>query len=132
MTLAEAIAAAKEYIGPDILAMLGKPSVRTTHCCMCGSYATDNHHEPAKSRVTNKALRAFIPTFKLCGAGSASGCHRLMQIHRVKPAWSVRARRWSFRATDAETAREISARRKVNGLSKVRAGRAFPALEEEG
>ena len=53
--------------------LLGKPSLMSDHCCVCGKPATNNHHVIQKGMGGTK--RKDIPTLPLCGMGNTSGCH---------------------------------------------------------
>lgn len=68
--------------------MLGRPSLHSPYCVVCGAPATNQHHVIIKGMGGSKRQ---IPTVSLCGLGNTSGCHRLahaMRLHfRYTDTW---------------------------------------------
>lgn len=54
--------------------LLGKPSLQSDTCCVCGAPATNQHHVIIKGMGGSKYAKQ-IPTVSLCGMGNTSGCH---------------------------------------------------------
>ena len=52
--------------------LIGKPSLKSDYCVVCGARATNQHHVIQKGMGGSKAK---IPTVSLCGMGNTSGCH---------------------------------------------------------
>ena len=68
--------------------MLGRPSLHSPYCVVCGKPATNQHHVVIKGMGGS---RRQIPTVSLCGMGNTSGCHGLahaMRLHfRYRKGW---------------------------------------------
>lgn len=68
--------------------MLGRPSLHSPYCVVCGKPATNQHHVIIKGMGGS---RRQIPTVSLCGMGNTSGCHGLahsMRLHfRYRKGW---------------------------------------------
>lgn len=77
--------------------LLGKPSVLTDGCAVCGRPATNEHHVVFKgSGGVSKELERRIPRIKLCGHGNVNGCHGLVHHRRMFFRWRDG---WQYRVT---------------------------------
>ena len=88
---------------------------RSPRCIVCGSEATNDHHQPYRSHVP-KAMHALIPTFSVCGMGTVSGCHRLIHaqaVHLDDIGGSL------VLTADEEATREVNESRKLAGWRPV-------------
>ena len=72
------------------LPLLGKPSLISRYCVVCGKPATNSHHVIIKGMGGSRHSKR-IPTVSLCGSGNTSGCHGLahsMRLHfRYRDGW---------------------------------------------
>lgn len=59
-------------------ALMGKPSIETAGCAICGACMTERHHIVPRSQGG-----ADGPTVTLCGWGNTGGCHGLAHAHKL-------------------------------------------------
>ena len=64
--------------------LIGKPSLKSDYCVVCGARATNQHHVIQKGMGGSKAK---IPTVSLCGMGNTSGCHKLAHEGKLHFYW---------------------------------------------
>jgi len=103
---------------PDA-ALLGKPSLTSYCCVICGwTGHTETHHFPYKSRVP-KSLHDLIPTFPVCGWGNADGCHGM--LHGVPGRLTLHYDEGWWVTPDERAAKELGTR-KFNAGRAVRLG----------
>lgn len=71
--------------------MMGKPSIRSNRCVICGQPATNQHHVVKRSagKWVRDGIELKKPTMSLCGMGNASGCHGLAHAGRLHFRWAV-------------------------------------------
>lgn len=70
--------------------LMGKPSVKADHCCVCGAtHPLNNHHIVRRSagKMYIGGVELKKPTVTLCGIGNASGCHGLAHENRLHFRW---------------------------------------------
>ena len=65
-------------------ALMDKPSIETSVCCICGiRLASNRHHIVPRGRGGNRG-----PTATVCGMGNLPcGCHGLLHSHRAHFRW---------------------------------------------
>lgn len=66
--------------------LLGKPSLYSPYCVVCGKPATNQHHVVIKGIGGSKHERR-IPTVSLCGMGGVDGCHGKAHAMRLHFRW---------------------------------------------
>jgi hypothetical protein len=104
---------------PRDAAWLDRPGLKSDRCVVCGSAASNNHHEPPRSRF-HKSDEPRIPTFSLCGGGNASGCHGLAHNNGgslvIKPSATGA---WYAYVLGDFAVRSVNARRRRNGRRQI-------------
>jgi hypothetical protein len=74
----------------ELQPMMGKPSVKTCRCAVCGATWPLNQHHVVR-RGAGKMYRNGVelkkPTITLCGSGNTSGCHGLAHQNRLHFRW---------------------------------------------
>ena len=73
-------------------ALMGKPSVESGWCAVCGRPVTERHHVVPRSQGGTAG-----PTIALCGRGNTGGCHGLAHSHRLHFRFDGR---WRYLVTD--------------------------------
>ena len=77
-------------------ALMDKPSIETSVCCICGfRLASNRHHIVPRGRGGSRG-----PTVTVCGWGNSSGCHGLLHGHRAHLRYDCG---WEVLVTDEPT-----------------------------
>lgn len=79
-------------------ALLGKPSVESDRCAVCGRWATNRHHVVEKGMGGVGKSEALVPRISLCGSGT-TGCHWLVHAGMLHLYWSESMGGWVFHRT---------------------------------
>ena len=82
-------------------ALMNAPNIESRLCPFCGQPATNRHHIVPRSQGGE-----HFPTVTVCGMGNASGCHRLLHLHRINLRYD--GERWLYLIT-RESVKEADA-----------------------
>lgn len=74
--------------------LIGKPSVLSERCALCGRPASNLHHVVPKGM--GGADDSQIPLIRLCGSGNASGCHGAAHSGHLHFAWDDENGGWVY------------------------------------
>lgn len=67
--------------------LMGRPSVVSDRCAVCGRYASNLHHVVQKGMGgVSRDVERRIPKVALCGSGT-TGCHGLVHERRLHLNW---------------------------------------------
>lgn len=81
-------------------ALLGKPSIDSDVCAVCGGRASNRHHVVIKGMGgLPKLIESRIPLIPLCGNGNTSGCHKLAHDYAIEFRYDDREGLWEWRKT---------------------------------
>ena len=78
--------------------LMGKPSVKTDFCAVCGRPATNLHHVIPKGMGCRSDKG--IPLIRLCGSG-VTGCHGLAHKGKLHFGWDDDKGGWVYYRTEA-------------------------------
>lgn len=83
--------------------LLGKPSLKSDECAVCGGRATNQHHVIPRGAggTGSKELEALIPTVSLCGMGNVTGCHGAVHKGRIEFDYDEERQLWKWRRKGA-------------------------------
>ena len=82
--------------------LLGKPSIDSDVCAVCGRPATNRHHVIPKG-IGGTRLEREIPLIPLCGMGNVSGCHAAAHRHEIEFNYDEGRELWVWRRRGCQT-----------------------------